>query len=854
MVRFWFSHSVGWLALTILLAGTRPLEAQSTSTRPGEEAALSHFEKKVRPILVAHCHECHSADAVEIRGGLALDTRDGIRRGGDSGPAVVPGDVSASLLIKAVRHQDGYDMPPEGKLSEQQIADLVAWVEAGAIDPREGDTLRLRQTELLEQAREFWAFKRPVKQIPQDTPQDAWSRSEVDRFIRVAQQARELQQVGDAPPHVLLRRLHLDLIGLPPTREELQDFLIGWDRDPMGTWEETVDRLLASPHFGERWGRHWLDVARFAETSGKETNFNYPQAWRYRDYVINAFNSDLPFDQFVREQLAGDLIFTEDDTQWARQWIATGFLALGPKSHLEPNRRQFEMDLVDEQIDAVTQAFLGMTVACARCHDHKFDPISQADYYALAGIFLSSETLYGTIPIVQNRYPTRLMTLPDDADMPDGVRSLSSREREQLAQRVDTLREQRNTLLRDRDTGTGRFIGTIIQLATLEGRLNSYREDGRPKRQAMGMLERRVPRNSALYVRGELDKPGETVRRGFPHALTDSDTPRIWHGSGRLELAQWIGSDKNPLTARVIVNRVWQHLFGRGLVATPDNFGLSGEPPSHPELLDYLAVSFTEDDWSIKRLIRRLVLSRVYTLDGEMNELNFERDPDNIWLWRTPPRRLDAEVIRDAMLATAGRLELEPPTGSLVAEAGEGFSAALERSGSRTEQRFAHRAIYLPVIRGGGAESLLEFDGVDGSFLVGQRATTTVPSQSLYLLNSPFVHGLAASAAQQLIQTTRDPVERISIAYYDCFSRAPSDEEVLAATEFLERYQSRVRPARGPAARWTGRGFGRGTGPGMRSDMRPGIGPGPGSGSPEVAAWTAFHQSLWATGEFLVRP
>jgi dienelactone hydrolase len=799
-------------------------DATAAANRPTAEAAsLAHFESRVRPLLVARCYGCHSADAGKREGGLALDTRAGIRAGGHSGPAVVPGDVAASLLVAAVRHEDGLEMPPDGEsLSADQVADLVRWIVDGAIDPRDGVAAIADDGIDVERGREFWAFKRPVRPGLPAVAAGGWSDGEIDHFVQAARERAGLQAVADADPRTLIRRLSLDLVGLPPEPGEVQAFVTAWQHDPDAAFIAAVDRLLSSAHFGERWGRHWLDVARYAESSGKETSFSYPEAWRYRDYVIDSFNSDVPFDRFVMEQLAGDLLPAASESEKARRLVATGFLALGPKSHVERNKLQFEMDVVDEQIDAVSLTFLGLTVACARCHDHKFDPVPQRDYYALAGIFRSTETCYGTIPVIQNNNPARLLPLPESAGMPAGVPPLSVAERERLEAQVAALRAERREMSRNKQFATSEFVRNGIVLATQEARLTAFMEDGTPKLLAMGVSDRKSPKDSEFFVRGEVEKPTATVPRGFLQVLSDSTTPSITGGSGRRELAKWITSADNPLTARVFVNRVWLNLFGRGLVPTPDNFGMSGQPPSHQELLDHLAVTFMEDGWSPKRLIRRIVLSRTYRLSSTFDEAAAAKDPDNQWLWRMTPRRLDAEAIRDAMLATAGTLVLDPPTGSAVARGGEGYTAGLDRAGQLAERRFNCRAVYLPAIRGRALESLEVFDGVDGSLVTGQRDQTTVPAQSLYLLNSPAVLALASTAAERLAADADSPAARVELAYERWFGRPPTEREREVALLFIDRY------AREAVA------------------VRP-------RGTPELAAWTTFCQSLWASGEFLVR-
>ncbi|MFM7074198.1 MAG: PSD1 and planctomycete cytochrome C domain-containing protein [Planctomycetota bacterium] len=788
---------------------------------------LAHFEKKIRPVLTARCYSCHAADAKELKGGLALDTRAGLLQGGDSGPAVVPGNAKASLLIAAIRHEGGLEMPPQQKLTDEQIADFVRWIDAGATDPRDGVAAKPAAALDIERGRQFWAFQRPVKTPPPTPKETTWPLSDIDRFVLDAQEKNGVTAAADADPSVLVRRLYFDLIGLPPTTQESEQFVRhiqgGGPHALETTLKQSVDRLLESSQFGERWGRHWLDVARYAESTGKESNHNYPHAWRYRDYVIDSLNADVPFDRFIREQIAGDLLPAEDDIQKAEQIVATTFLAVGPKSLTERNKKKFELDVVDEQIEAVTQAFLGLTVACARCHDHKFDPIPQADYYALAGIFRSTELLYGTIPVITNANPSNLWTLPHGSAMSVALPPLTTSGRERLEKLVADTRVKGRESLRDRKTGTQEIVRNRILIGTLEAKLNSYNTDGSAKALSMGARDRVVARNSELFIRGEVDKPGRTIPRGFVQVLCEDKGPTIGSGSGRLELAEWIASGANPLTARVFVNRVWQHLFGRGLVTTPDNFGASGQPPSHPALLDHLATTFVDDGWSVKRLIRRIVLSHVYRQNSTHNAANFAKDPDNVWLWRMSPRRLDAEAIRDAMLSIAGRLELKPPVGSAVALGGDGFSAGLELGRQLDEQRLNCRAVYLPVIRGRMLESLEEFDGVDGSGVTGQRSETTVPSQSLYLLNSPFVMGLANSAARRLMAESTESNQRVETAYQRWFGRMPSAAEKAAAVSFVSRYQEQSK-----ADGWT-------------------------PGGPQMAAWTAFCQSLWASSEFLVR-
>jgi hypothetical protein len=754
--------------------------------KPAAPAHLAFFEKSIRPVLVKECYSCHAKTAKKVRGGLTLDTRAGLRKGGDTGPAIVPGEPAKSLLIKALKHQkDKLKMPPKKKLSDEVIADFEKWITLGAPDPREG-AVRVAKNEIdIEKGRKFWSFQPPRKLPPPKVRNAAWPRGAIDRFLLAGLEAKGLKPVGDADPRALIRRLHFDLTGLPPSPEEVEAF-VKKGRSPAAL-AAAVDRLLASPRFGERWGRHWLDVARYAESSGRTANFAYPHAWRYRDYVIAAFNKDKPYDQFVREQLAGDLLSAKNDKDKAEALIATGFLAIGPKAHDEFNRRRFQMDVADEQIDATFQAFQGLTVACARCHDHKFDPIPQKDYYALAGIFRSTETCHGTIRVFLNFHATRMLPLPKDAGVTTPLEPLTEEGRAAIEKQIKDLRGQSRNL-----TGRNAFFRRIFlndRISTLRSRLSLYDSDGTPRAVAMGVREGRSIADSRLYVRGELDQPGETVKRGFPQVLTTKQ-PAIREGSGRRELADWIAAKDNPLTARVMVNRVWLHLFGRGLVPTPDNFGASGLRPSNQALLDHLAVAFVENGWSVKKLIRTIVLSRAYQLSSHHDKKNFDADPDNVLVWRMPRRRLEAEALRDTILAVAGRLDLTPPKGSAISRGGEGNVAFRFFSGD-PDASSTHRTVYLSIVRDRVPEMLTLFDFPDASLIIGERATTTVPAQALYLMNNAFVIRSAEAMADRLLAAKGEDADRLKLAYQLCYSRPPSSVELEKAKQFLAAYGSK---------------------------------------------------------------
>jgi hypothetical protein len=769
-----------------------PKKAPPAAAEKFTPEGIEFFEKKIRPVLVDNCFKCHSAAADKVRGGLSMETRDGMRKGGDKGPAVVPGDLKKSLLIEAIHHTNDRvkPMPPKDKLPDQVIADFETWVKMGAPDPRDGTKVVKHEIDI-EKGRKFWAFQPPVKVEPPKVKDAAWARADIDRFLLAALEAKDLKPVGDADKRTLIRRVYHDLTGLPPSPEEVEAFVNDQSKD---AFDKVVDKLLASPQFGERWGRHWLDVARYGESSGKNVNFAYPHAWRYRDYVIAAFNSDKPYDRFIKEQLAGDLLPSANEKEKAEAQIATGFLALGPKDHNERSPLQFAMDVADEQIDVTTQAFLAVTVGCARCHDHKFDPIPQKDYYALSGIFRSTEPLYGTFRIIQNNHPSSLIALGPDSGQPKVGTKLTDERKETLKKQLDDLKKERDELFKNRGMGGGninQFIRIGIQTATVQDQLNHYTDEGEPKQLAMGVRDRARPADSRVYTRGEIDKPGDEVPRGYVQVLSKKPVT-IESGSGRLQLAEAIASRDNPLTARVLANRVWLHLFGRGLVATADNFGAAGQKPSHPELLDYLAITFMDDGWSVKKLIRRVVLSHAYQLDSRHDAKNHEVDPDNTLVWHMAKKRQDGESLRDGMLAVSGQLDLTPPKGSPVYRGGgesfAGFGGGF-RPGGGPPQQPVTRSVYLPVVRNQTPEALALFDFPETSMVIGERPTTTVPAQGLYLLNNPWVIRQSEAAADKLLVKEASAAEHVKDGYLRFFGRLPSDKETKAALNFLEKYE-----------------------------------------------------------------
>ena len=783
-----FTYSFRTFAFLGLLLGVETVFAAEPTA---EE--LAFFEKKIRPVLVQSCYKCHSASSEEVQGELLLDTREGIRKGGLSGHAVTPKNLDESLLMAAIRYQDDdLAMPPKEKLSDSVIADFEKWIMMGAPDPREGKAAPFFKPDWTK-SRNHWAFKVPQQPVIPKVQDTDWARSDIDRFVLAKLEEQSLKPVGDVDRRTLIRRLYFDLKGLPPTPQEVESFVES--ADPKA-YEHLVDHLLCSESFGERWGRHWLDVARYAESSGKESNITYPHAWRYRDYVIDSFNDDKPYNEFIREQIAGDMMPAQTIRHQAELITATGFLAIGPKSHNEGSRSQFAADLADEQIETMSRSILGLTVACARCHDHKFDPITQREYYAMAGIFQSSSTYYGTVETQGNRRDSRLRTLPmETADT--RAEPLTADARARLEKTLADGKEERARLsaqaAEDRKNDTydsfqyfqrTRRVRDRMNVASAQ--LNNYTEQGTAKPQAMGMRERGSGRGTRLLVLGQARRPRQTVSRGFVEIVNpDYRVDFSRRSSGRLQLADWLVAPDNPLTSRVMVNRIWHHLFGQGLLKNMDNFGSTGGDASHPELLDYLALRFTKNDWSTKYMIREIVLSRTYQLASDYDSTNYNADPDNRYLWRVSSRRLDAESIRDSMLAASGLLKPDRPRGSTVSSAGDRRVSRQSRTLRATSD---HRSIYLPIIRDMISEPLRLFDYAEPSMVTGKRDVTTVPSQALYLMNDSFVTRVADAMARRVLTEHDSLGERIQLAYQLAYSRPPTTEELEKTQQFFDRY------------------------------------------------------------------
>jgi hypothetical protein len=958
------------IAFLLLTGGVTPPLAQAQ-----DKAATAFFESKIRPVLVKECFSCHSAQTKKgPKGGLLLDSREGVLKGGLSGKVVVAGKPVESLLIKALQGDGVAEMPPKGKLSAVAIADFEKWVKMGAPDPRTGQSGAMGVD--VATGRAFWSFQ-PVRAAHAPVVKDNdWANTDIDRFILAKLEAKGLSPSPDAEPRTLLRRLYVDLIGLPPPPEEVEAFA----KDPSpGAFEKIVDRLLASPRFGERWGRHWLDLARYADSNGKDENLTFHEAYRYRDYVIRSFNADKPFNRFIVEQLAGDLLKANSQAERDESLTATGFLVIGPKVLAERDKPKLLMDVVDEQIDTIGKSFLGLTLGCARCHDHKFDPVPTADYYALAGILMSTRTIDGIklgnnavsgwmlrplggadgekLAAAKKTYDAKLKKAQDEikkaktalaaaqdkASMrsPGALTGITVDDKD--AKLVGTWKASTFTkpyvgvgYIHDDRAGKGEKSATFTPKLPKAGEyevLISYTTGGTrstntpvtisfdggektitvdqtkpPKidklfhslgkfpfkagvagsvtisnkgtdghvivdavrfvsvgelakspakemgvpaevkkavadaetklkkmeaaaaalkktapaipRMVMAVRDQDTIEDAKINIRGNPYQLGAVAPRGFLQVLASTKPTLPAKESGRKELAEWIAADANPLTARVAVNRVWMHLFGAGLVRTVDNFGTQGEKPGHPELLDALATSFMKEGWSHKKLIRAIVLSHAYRLSVNGSLALVRADPENRMFGRANRRRVEAEVIRDAILTVSGQLNLKGG-GSVVAHFGDRAIDNDSKGGLNTDVLLT-RSVYLPVIRNDIAPLFEVFDFADPDVADGQRDATTVPTQALYLMNSTFANAQAKAAAARLIGEAKDDGKRLGLLFRRALGRAPTSPETASTLKFLADYRQTIET--------------------LGSGQKP--------KDPELAAWQAVCLSVFGCNEF----
>ena len=751
------------------------------------------FEQKIRPLLIERYHSCHSTAANRRKGGLLLDSREAILKGGDSGPAALAGQADKSLLLRAVGYSEELKMPPKGRLKAAEVADLKEWIRRGL--PWPAAAVAGKAAAAADRPRAIpWSFRPVRKSALPEVKDAAWPKNSIDRYILAKLEQEGLSPAPPAERAALLRRVTFDLIGLPPTVEELDAFLR--DESP-DAYENVVQRLLSSPHFGERFARHWMDVARYADSIGFGADYTLDDAWRYRDYLIDSFNRDKPYDDFVREQIAGDLLTPPVP-------IATGFLLVGPKELAEYDKEKLRMDVVDEQLNTIGQAFLGLTFGCARCHDHKFDPIPTADYYALAGILRSTRTippgnLSGPISAWNLRLldpsPEQAKALAEWKKEVERARAklVQVRDRKAAAAEARALERSLARLKADPkpDEGEIRRLEAELakkkaiapptpeEIARLEGEL--LRAHLRPKPgEALAVEDEKAPANLKIHIRGDVNNRGAVTPRGFLSTIAlEGAAPVDPKSSGRLQLAEWMTHPEHPLTSRVLVNRLWQHLMGAGLVRTADNFGARGEAPSHPELLDYLASRLREERGSMKAILREIALSRTY----QMASRGGATDPENRYLGRRSLRRLDAEALRDAMLSISGELD-RSRGGSTMTYTGRLF-VPLESIPLPVDP-WRRRAVYLPIYRGTTPPDLLEvFDFAPAGMVTGRRSSTTVPTQALFLMNSPFVLDRAKALSRALIdRTDLDDGGRVEVLYRKMFARPPTAVERRRALDF----------------------------------------------------------------------
>jgi mono/diheme cytochrome c family protein len=756
-----------------LALATSSLRAATLAPTPAPQlspADLQFFESRVRPVFVERCYKCHSHDADKVKGGLMLDTQEGMLHGGDTGPAIVPGKPDDSLLIDAIRYTDeNLQMPPKGdKLSDQQVADLTEWVRRGAPDPRTG----VAQGSSLVYGgvgRQHWSFL-PVQNQPVPEVKDAsWCQTPVDNFVLAKLEAAGMKPNPPADKRTLIRRVTFDLIGLPPTEAEVQVFLAD---DSPDAYAKVVDRLLASPHYGERWARYWLDVARYADTKGdpakkQQSDFRYPDAWTYRDYVIDAFNQDKPYNQFILEQLAADRLILADEAQAKKNHTAPkvdqsciaalGFLTLGNEFDGSFN------DVVNDRIDVTTKAFLGLTVTCARCHDHKFDPIPTKDYYSLFGVFAN------TIEPQKESQEPAVHPVSPTPELLAYLQKLGD-----LESKDDKLEGDLAMLKRSHELDRGKRQAIYKQEAEVNSDITELEinDPGAPPR-AVILADSPHPHDYPVLIRGEATNKGPIVPRRFLEILSGPKRPEWKKDSGRLELAEDIVDPNNPLTARVLVNRVWQQHFGVGFVPTPDDLGNQSAPPSHPELLDYLARRFMAEGWSLKKLQRLIVMSAVYQESSAGNLQYADGDPDNKLLWRYNLHRLDFEEIHDALLQIAGTLDLDQIGGKPMQIGSADFAK--------------RRALYTYIDRRNPPELFTQFDFPNPNVPSGRRYTTTVPQQSLFLMNSPMVIETARALTHrpEFTDLSSDE-ERVASLYEAVYQRLPTPAETKLCLHYVE--------------------------------------------------------------------
>lgn len=783
---------------------------------------VDFYEKEVKPILTQHCLKCHGADD-KVKGGLSLATRKAVVDGGDTGSAIDPKDPDASLLLKAIHYADeSMRMPPKGKLPAKDIATLSKWVKDGLPFPADklGDTAAQAPPKhkggvVTEEAKRYWAYQ-PVKRPPLPEVKDrGWVRTPVDAFVLARLEAKGLKPVKPADKATLVRRAYYDLWGLPPTPEQVDEFVR--DQSP-DAWERLIDRLLASPHYGEKWGRHWLDVVRYAETNGYERDGPKPFVWRYRDYVIRSFNADKPYDLFVKEQLAGDEMpgYNPDAV------IATGYYRLGLWDDEPADPLLALFDGYDDLVTVTGQGFLGMTLNCARCHDHKVDPVPQADYYRMLAFFRDIRPFSDTRGTASSTNTTDI-TPPEKRAVYESELKERQAKIDALVRKMTAVEDEAIKKMPAEDQRAAEGADRPQVLAKVpqflgEGEKAGYRE---LKKQRAALERRPRPagqefalsvnncdaRPPAVHVlaRGNPHAKGAEVKPGFPAVLGFADpevSPSNPKTSGRRTvLANWIASPGNPLTARVMINRVWQGHFGRGIVPTPNDFGKLGESPTHPELLDWLAAEFAQpsgsgNPWTLKRLHRLIMTSSAYQLSSAGDQANLKADPSNALFWRFNMRRLNAEEVRDSILSVSGSLNPKMfgpsvypkiPKEVLAGQSvpGQGWPVSPPEEASR-------RSVYVGVKRSLQVPVLATHDQADTDNSCPVRYTTTVPTQALGLLNGEFANETAAAFAGRLAKEfPGDLSAQVARGIRLTTGRVPSPDEIAKDAAFVRELRAK---------------------------------------------------------------
>lgn len=729
---------------------------------PTTQEKLDFFESRIRPVLIEHCYECHGPEAKIAQGNIRLTTRDALLAGGDSGPAIVPGKPSESLLLQSLRYESS-QMPPKGKLNDAIIADFERWIADGAIDPRRDEDRPKESWIDPAHVDSHWAFQPLFGSQANDSSNSAVQ--SIDYWIAQKLQQQGLARSPVADPLVLLRRATLDLTGLPPTPEEIDAYLADASPDRYERW---IDRLLASPQYGVRWGRHWLDTVRYADSNGADENHDMPNAWRYRDWVVSAFNDDLSFDRFVVHQVAGDLLPEPTDEEERRRLLtATGYWVLGPKMLAEQDKAKMRIDIVDEQIDTFSRGLLGLTLSCARCHDHKFDPFTQEDYYAVAGLLMSTRAM------ANEDFVSRWMERPLPSIAVDGKRA---EHQAKIDETQGRLKQAQAAVPADTEP-TAEQKQAIDELTKEVEALKK----AMPSHDMAMAVEEGKATNLPIHIRGNHLRTGEApIPRGVPKILIRhygiESIPE--NSSGRLQLARWLTDPKHPLLARVMVNRVWAWHFGQGLVASPSNFGLRGESPSHPELLDNLSRAWVEQGWSMKWLHREIMLSETYRTQTN-HAAGSSSDPENRWLAHFPSRRLEFEALRDAILAASGLLDLR------LGGPGQGVSSN-------------KRTIYLGINRAALADMFSVFDYVDPASHIEQRPVTQVPSQALFLMNSELVQRSSDAIARELMNHSQDRASQIDRAFVLMLGRHASEFERTRSVLLIEQVGVEDKRPEGP--------------------------------------------------------